>query len=1000
MKRTFKIFGKSLWAVLEIAGAFFLVFLALVIFVLWKLSGGPVDVTFAADYVKAALVSKDDNAEMAFDSIVAEWPEYDGPIILGMGGVKILEQGKTVLEVPRLGVKIAKTPLLIGLVKPVALIVTEPTLKLYRGDTGDFHLFVTSAPSPETNAPEQNITFRDIGQSFFKGGNLPDYPALKPLSQLERVIVKNAVILVDDHQAGISWDVPDVTFDLKREARKFDLSLTYKEKEEAPLSELSLALEKQSDGKEIGLDTTLHNVNSAMLARVMLPFHSLRDQKFVIDGKVTGTLDEKWMPQSLDAKISSDKGSLSLEALQDVPLTFSKLSANMVLDKATGVFEIKDTKLDVNGATIALSGKKQLGSDDPYFPVTLSISDLEFSTINSLWPEAQKITPLGEWMTGKLSDAKITDLKVTLPVNIGDLTDIPAEKIEAGFKYENLKADYRAPMIHVEKAKGSATIKGDVLDIVVDSGKIADLVVNKGRVSITHLAHPTEIGDVTIDADLSGPVATILDYIEREPIYLGEEKIGLKKEEVKGAADAQVHVVFPALRDLPADDVKVAVKGTIRDVLLPKIVRGLDITGGPFTVDVAGPQFTIAGQGRLNGRDIDLTYSEYIEPKDAPYVSKITAKLVSDQALREHFGVNLSQFVEGSVPLDIDYQEPKKGQIDIGIVADLTPAKVFIDPLGYLKKAGVKGTATATALIRNDDIDSVKDLKIDIDGNTHAIGTVKFGKVGKDWDVSKVDFPVVKIGKVSDFSLKLAQPQKDQLDIAITGKKFDGRSFLGGGDKDAKADKKKREEKNKDSGPAVNATVDVPRMITGDDDDQFLSAPKVKLSTNENGDVTYLDLKGNTPNGMLTVSLKPNKYNRMEMTVLATNAGEALHALDLYDQMVGGKMEVRGKQISGGAINDIEGQGQITDFTVVKAPVLAKLINLFSISGLTELLQNKGIGFSKLKTGFEWKEVEKGRMIILKKGRTSGASIGLSFEGAIDQTDDTMDLGGTVVPMS
>lgn len=982
-------------------------------FLLWKFSDGPVDMTFAAGYIKEALTNPESGQEMSFDGIVAEWPEFTGPILLGMSGVELRESGKTVLEVPRLGVQLAKLPFLIGEIRPEAIIVTEPTIRLFRESDNNLHLLVTDErdPAPIIANPgndrkdiKKGITLQDIGNSFFKGGNLPDYPALAPLSGLQKVSVRNAHIIVDDYVEGVSWDVSDAMLDLDRRDNNFNLYLSYSEpdgKGENETSTISLTLDRE-DG-HILLSGKAQRVNSATLARIVLPFHSLLDQRFIIDGEISGRLASDWSPLKLEASLSSDKGDLRLEELYEKPLAFSNLAANISLDRDSGKIRIDNTHLDVNGRTIALSGERGLTSADEYFPLTVSIDELDFATIHDMWPESGKGTVLADWMTERLSGAKIKDLKITLPVNPDDWSDIPAEKITGSMSFENLKADYRAPMIPVTEAKGTVTLEKDVLDVKVSSAKLSDMKVKQAHVSITFLTHPTEIGDVTIDTDIAGPLSTVLDYIGREPISLGE-KIGLKPADVKGNGDLKVGVVFPALKDLPAEQVKVTVAATLYDILLPGVVRGLDLSGGPFKLDVKGGAFEISGAGKLAGRPIDLTYGEYINPDDAPYSSKIKAALMTDEELRHHFGINLDDFVSGAVPVEIDYLEDQPGNIDIDASADLTPARMFVMPLDYLKKEGVTGRATATARIRNGDIRSVDDLNITVEGGSSASGRIIFGKLGKEWDIVSAKFSKVKLGKSNDFKLDAKVREGDVLDIAITGKKFDARPFIGRRknvvEKPGKNSKKENKKEDKNANQAVNATVTVDRIIGGEEKDQYLLSPKVTVRTDRAGDIAYLDLSGRTENGQLTASLKPDAKSRMALEIFSDNAGEALHALDIYDRMVGGKLQIKGTQISGGGINDIRGRGMITDFTLVRAPILAKFINLFSLSGLSELLQNKGIGFSKLKTDFEWKRQGGERMIYLKDGRTAGSSIGLSFSGTINQTKDMTDIEGTVVPMS
>lgn len=89
---------RSTLVAIEILAAIFFVLLGLMCIVFWKLSQGPVDVTFAADAVKRAIVSSDHTTDFKFDGIVAEWPEFSGPIIIGLSGVKLNREWKACSE--------------------------------------------------------------------------------------------------------------------------------------------------------------------------------------------------------------------------------------------------------------------------------------------------------------------------------------------------------------------------------------------------------------------------------------------------------------------------------------------------------------------------------------------------------------------------------------------------------------------------------------------------------------------------------------------------------------------------------------------------------------------------------------------------------------------------------------------------------------------------------------------------------------------------------------
>ena len=978
----------------EILVALVLVLLATMCVLFWKFSQGPVDITFAADTVKSALVSADSATDLQFDSIVAEWPEFSGPISIGLSGVKLSENSKPVLTVPQLGIRIAKAPLFIGQIHPEAVIVKDATIKLYRAKTGGVHLLVNDAPTqtpPDTKDVE--ASFKDLGEALFQGGNLPDYPQIQPLSKLQRFSVENAHIIIVDEELGTGWNIPELDFELLREENQFTMEANYQEGQDAPTN-LSFLVVRSPEDKTIKFYSELDKLNISTIGRLVLPAERQKGLEFILKGKAEGYLDKDWNPLKLEGDIASDQGQFNLDGFYQAPLKFSKLEAHVSYDKESNKIILHDTHIDINNRTLQLKGEKIASDTSDIFGLTVQVPELTFDEIHNLWPDNMKDTIAADWLVKRIGGAKITDFSVYVPVDLNDITNVQPESLDSSWKFENLTADYQAPLYPATHAKGNASLKGDVLTINIDSGKLGDMTVDKGMVSITHLTHPTKVGDVVIDADLHGDVSTVLSYIALDPINLGEQ-VGIDPKKVKGTTTLNAKVTFPALKDLPKDDVKVVVAAKLNDVLLPAIVHGMDLTGGPYDLSVKEGAVTVSGKGALNKQPIDLLYTQYIDPTTAPFSSSVKASVLANKDLREKFGVKLDQFVDGDVPVKVDYQQAKNDDETVSITADLTPALVKFSPFKYKKKIGQGGQATANILIQKGEVRRVNDLKISIDKGGSATGNLTFGRVGNVNDVKVGKFSNVTLAGANNFALDFTQTAPDVFDVNISGKQLDARPFLGsgsGGDGSG-AD-------NSKDNSVVNATVKVAQMKTGDTAENLLLSPLLSLKTNAAGDVTFLDLKGGFPNGTVSVSLKPDDTGKTKLQIQSGNAGGALKAFGLYDQMIGGQMDIRGTQIKGGGVNDIVGRGVIKNFTVVRAPILAKLINLFSLSGLTELLQNKGIEFETLKTEFEWKDTKEGRVIALRNGRTTGASIGLTFGGNIYQDKGSINVSGTFVPMS
>jgi hypothetical protein len=120
----------------------------------------------------------------------------------------------------------------------------------------------------------------------------------------------------------------------------------------------------------------------------------------------------------------------------------------------------------------------------------------------------------------------------------------------------------------------------------------------------------------------------------------------------------------------------------------------------------------------------------------------------------------------------------------------------------------------------------------------------------------------------------------------------------------------------------------------------------------------------------------------------------------------GGRLLIDAQPKAGAGPRDLTGTIILTDFALRNVPVLAKLLNAMSLSGIIDLLNNKGINFKKARARFDWtdrgqpQQVQNMRLITISEGQTSGASLGLTFEGGIDLWRKVYDLNGTIVPVT
>jgi uncharacterized protein YhdP len=78
----------------------------------------------------------------------------------------------------------------------------------------------------------------------------------------------------------------------------------------------------------------------------------------------------------------------------------------------------------------------------------------------------------------------------------------------------------------------------------------------------------------------------------------------------------------------------------------------------------------------------------------------------------------------------------------------------------------------------------------------------------------------------------------------------------------------------------------------------------------------------------------------------------------------------------------------------VRAPVLAQVLSLASLSGINSLLSGQGIPFARLNGDFTLAD---GKLAVTAL-RAYGGALGIKVDGTYDLTQNTLNLSGTLVP--
>jgi hypothetical protein len=161
----------------------------------------------------------------------------------------------------------------------------------------------------------------------------------------------------------------------------------------------------------------------------------------------------------------------------------------------------------------------------------------------------------------------------------------------------------------------------------------------------------------------------------------------------------------------------------------------------------------------------------------------------------------------------------------------------------------------------------------------------------------------------------------------------------------------------------------------------------------------YLKLTANSDESTLSLRYDRNKGyldngQKRKLTAKATNVGNFLDQLGLYSKMRGGELTLIGDLTIN---NDIEnGEVKVEDFSLVEAPVLARLLGVASLTSILDLLRSDGLHFSKLFIPFNYVQ----GVILTPDAKMAGASIGISTQGYIDINSEHLDMTGSFMPLN
>lgn len=758
------------------------------------------------------------------------------------------------------------------------------------------------------------------------------------LRKLHSLELLHADVTVGNDKDGVVIAAPDTTFIVRKESRHevaiiINTSIEYGEYE----SSINGKFAYNKTNRRLEGIMEVGKAQPAVLAGILSNDDTLKALQFPVSGKIGFAFNKDGALDALKFIVEGGRGKIVHDKI-DGKLPISGLKVTGSADSGLSRITIESAQADLGGAKFSGSGTVLMGEKGTGITGNVSLTNVDTSQARIYWPLG--LAPMSrEWVITNIHDGKIPRAEAAIAIKQGDLAlpYLPKEDIDATIELRDAKIKYMEGHPEIRNVDAQIKVDGVSLDAAVAAASgFTDTKLSNGRVLIEDLRPDNPLIEVSLSADApAADIATLLGLPKLE--HAKHLNLDAKKATGRATGDAKLGFYFFE-KDANGKDMPLtyAISAKLNNVGTPGFLDRFDIENASGDMTIDEKAITYNGSAKLNGADISagkLTYS--LAPEgDVDTTFEATASLDEESLAR--FGIRL--------PVSVRQMN------GVAVAADLSTHKDTTS----IPKFSLKGEG------------------VDISGNA------KLTEDGKD--IASLKLGPLQYDKTSLESLEY-QAIPGGYRLAMKGKSLDVSSMF----------EKKGEGFSFEKFPAMDLDLDVGMLYAGFG--QPVSNAKGKLTCSATRCGTA-NISGRMNDKDMHFSIMAEGKNR-RLNAASGDAGAMVKALGITDSMEGGELALTGQfednAAGGGALR---GKLLIKEYTLKKAPTLAKLLSLASLTGFFDTLSGNGIAFKKLEAPFMLKD----DVITLKDARAFGAAMGMTADGTITFPHGDLALEGTIVP--
>ncbi len=933
---------------------------------------GPIQLTWLAPSLARAITPPDRAFKIEIQNAGVRLGQHRVIELVGDGVQAKGPDGEVLIDLPEIQIGISLRALIWHfMLAPASLEARAPLLILTRNQAGTIGLSGLRAEA-DAPAPRGQVDLNALLAPLLSGD-----PS-QPLSYLERVDISGGQLVVKDQITDHTLMARDAALTLRRlrDGAAADLSFALDQPGAPAKVKTTVARDAASGRVRFAVD--FDGLSLAELAKFD-PDLSLDGVDLAVTGRLVGDMDREQGLAPIAFELRAKDGLIDRPDWLGGRLPIDSVTVAGRLASNLNAAEVTEARIAARGATA--EAKAQIVWTDRQISLRAQASthNVAASDLKLYWP-VMAGQDARSWVLANITDGLVPDAEVTIAIKPGDLDQkpIPENTVQGRFEYRNLAVRYFETMPPLTGVDGNATFTARRMDFALTAGQVGANRLANGSVVITGMGIPgRDTTQLVVKAVVDSPLDQALALLDHRPLGIAG-KLGVPPSAASGQARTDLTLALPLHKDLDASELNVSATAQLRGAGIRGLPGQIDLSDGNFTLKVDNRGADLSGQGAINQIPLAIEWRENFAD-NAAFKRRYHVQGTFDVQALTRFGLDLPFPATGSSRIDATMTELAKAR-EAKLALDLGPLAVDVPALGWQKPKDEAGHLTASIVMPKDGPVQVQAFELSSAGLDVA-GNLELSV--EPMQLERLALSRFRAGR-NEGTLDLQRQAERGYRISVQAQRVDLATFLKG--------------QVPSTGGEAGAPTPLTLTLVADQvlfGERGLSAVDLFLVRDAQGWRTGT-VQGRLPKGgRVQLSLSVAADGQRQLKVTSDDAGDLLEVLGRTARIEGGKLELKAAILSQVPALETEGRLRVKQFTLLDAPLVARLLTVASLTGVGNLLGGKGIYFDRLDLPFTLRH----DVLVLDKGRVSGSQIGFTVRGRVDIDHDRLDLNGTIVPI-